>query len=203
MPAPVPITRPKLLVVEGWNERAFYYELARHLGMGETLQVQTFEGNPALGAFLRQLPKVSGFREMVQSLGVIRDAESDATAAWASVCRALGTAGLSVPAHPGEFTATRPRVGAYIQPGRGRAGALEDLLMEAVAGDQAFSCIEPFVKCAEGLSVAPKNSMKTRAQAFLASRKEAGLSIGKATQKGYWNLDHAAYDEVRAFLKAL
>ena len=44
---------------------------------------------------------------------------------------------------------------------------------------------------------------KARVHAWLATRPEPHVSVGFAAQKGYWDLDHAAFAGVREFLKAL
>ena len=203
MAGPVKVTGPRLLVVEGWNDRAFYYALMDHLGM-EKPQILTTEGRTPMASFLGDLPAdAAGFRKVVGSMGVIADADNSPQAAFASLCGGLRQGGLAVPERPGEWAGERPRVGVFLQPRQGQAGMLETLLNEAVMTDEAFACIDPFLECVRGLRAPPKNLTKARAQAYLASREEPGLSIGVAAQKGYWNFEHPAYAEVKAFLKTL
>jgi hypothetical protein len=42
-----------------------------------------------------------------------------------------------------------------------------------------------------------------KVHAFLASRYNPDLALGIAASEGYWNLDHRAFDEIKAFLRAL
>jgi len=200
---PIKIEKSRLLVVEGWNEYGFYYGFLRYLGLKDAVQVLTAEGGAGFASFIPGLPSATGFSGLA-SLGVIRDAEDSPDGAFLSLTASLKKAGLPVPSRPEEWCGTTPRVGILIQPGKGQKGMLETLLLQAVAEDAAFACIDPFLQCLEEKVPEPtRNKTKAKAQAFLASRKKAGLTIGTATEAGYWDLDHSAYDGTKTFLKSL
>ena len=200
---PHAIEKPKLLLVEGWNERGFYCGFLRRLGRGDDVRVETVEGTANFSRVICGLPARTGFSG-VASLGLIRDAEENPGSAFQSLAEALKKANLPIPDRPEEWCGTNPRVGILIQPGNGQKGMLETLLLQAVAEDAAFACIDPFLQCLEEKVPEPtRNKTKAKAQAFLASRKKAGLTIGTATEAGCWNLDHSAYDGTKTFLQSL
>jgi hypothetical protein len=49
----------------------------------------------------------------------------------------------------------------------------------------------------------PEPPSVEKVHAFLASRYNPTLALGVAAEKGYWNLDHPAFDPLKAFLQSL
>ena len=81
---------------------------------------------------------------------------------------------------------------------------IETLLYRSVVDQPVNRCIDDFFDCVDALpDIDIRNRHKSRAQAYLATRPSPGVSVGVAAQKGYWPLDHEAFDGVRAFLAAL
>jgi len=58
-------------------------------------------------------------------------------------------------------------------------------------------------RLAEYLPELPDAPSAARAHTFLASRYKPDLDLGIAAQAGYWQLDHAAFAQVKQFLTAL
>ncbi|MCE2484944.1 MAG: hypothetical protein J4F42_05490 [Desulfurellaceae bacterium] len=83
------------LLVEGNDQRNFFEAFIDHLSLAD-IQIQNFGGVTDLRPFLSILVKRSGFRETVQSVCIVRDAETSAQAAFQSVQSSLEKAGLSV-----------------------------------------------------------------------------------------------------------
>jgi hypothetical protein len=83
-------------------------------------------------------------------------------------------------------------------------GMLEDLCLRAIAQDPAMLCVEQYFECLQqaGLSL-PDNMSKAKVQAFLASRRKAGLRLGEAAEKGYWPWDAEAFGRVKDFLQQI
>ncbi len=115
MPPPQKITAPKLLIVEGRDAEVFLGALLGHV-QARGVQVQDFGGTSELAGFLKALRNTSGLSTRVSSLGVIRDAETDAQAAFQSVRSALAAARLPVPSVPNRPTGDNPRVSVFILP---------------------------------------------------------------------------------------
>jgi len=222
-----PVEHPRVLVVEGGHEEHFFATLLcapDMQGVGP-LDVQAIGGKGNITAGLLALAKdgawlgfYDGGHEL--SLGVVRDADECAVAAFEAVTGALRHAGFPVPAGPEQAVTGELRseggptiqgvtVSVFIMPGQGRLGALEDLCMEAVAGDPRTDCVERLFACIEekGEAItAPPSAHKlgkARAHAFLATQKEPDVHVGLGARKHYWPLDSPAFDPLKDFLRRL
>jgi hypothetical protein len=203
MPVPREITEPKQLVVEGGDAKVFFGVLLDHMGL-TGVQVQDFGGKDELGGFLKVLRIAPNFERMVISVGIVRDAETNAAAAFQSVCGALSGAGLPVPAQPLMPMGHGPQINVLILPDAATPGMLETVLLRAVSNDPVMECIDQYLRCVEQQTGSlPGNMPKAQVQAFLASRPRPGLPMGHAARAGYLCLDSPAYDGVKQFLQAL
>jgi len=122
---PERIVSPKLLVVEGEEERLFFSALARYMNLSD-IQILPIGGKTVLRGSLKALKESSGFEE-VTSIGVVRDADDDPKGAFQSVRDALRSAGLPFPDEPLVPTKSGPRVVVLILPGGDERGSLETL----------------------------------------------------------------------------
>ncbi len=203
MPDPKQIIEAKQLAVEGQDGVAFFGALIAHMGLTE-IQRQNFGGNDELAEFLKGLRNMPEFTERVVSLGIVRDAETDAVAAFRSACSALTKSGLPIPSAPETPATNNLRVTVLILPDSTRAGMLETLCMESVTSDPVIPCIDVYMRCVrKRFGSSPGNLPKARAQAFLASRPRPGLPLGHAARAGYWRLNSTVFDHVRQFLRSL
>ena len=126
-PQPQPITARSQLLVEGKDSKGFFEAMTEHLNLSD-IQIQNFGGVSELRGFLEAFVRVSGSSQ-IANVGIVRDAEGSAPAAFDSVRGALENAGLSVPNSPGKKVGSRPAVSVMVLPGgAGRAGMLETLL---------------------------------------------------------------------------
>lgn len=204
MPAPQKLEKPKQLLVEGRDCMGFCIPLLRNLNIGDR-QVQDFGGITELRPFLRGLTSQSEFvTGGVGALAVMRDADQDATGAFASVQGALRQAGLPVPTRVGEPLDGRLRVVAMILPDNTSTGMLETLCLRSVSDDAAMRCLDEYFQCLEeAFPSGPRYVEKARVQAFLASRDRPGLLLGQAAERGYWPWGSPAFDKVKQFLQAI
>ena len=161
--------------------------------------MQNYGGVGELRGFLSAFVNASDYNS-VKSVGVVRDAEKSARAAFKSVQGALGNAGLLVPEKVGEREVGSPDVSVLILPGDDEPGMLETLLCRTLEGMKVNRCIDDFFECAE---VSIDKPDKARAFAYLTTRPDPHHSVGVAAKNGVWDLDHPAFDEARDFLKAL
>lgn len=202
MARPKQIEKPKQLIVEGNDQRNFFEAFIEHLSLKD-IQVRNFGGVGQLRSFVVGLVNDSNF-DTVTRVGVIRDAEESARAAFQSVQDALGKADLSVPDKVGERTGEKPVVSVLILPDDDSPGMLEKLLCRTFEGAEVDRCIDDFFKCAEGLpNVSINKPDKARAFAYLTTQPDPRHSVGVAAKNGVWNLDHEAFRETRDFLRAL
>jgi hypothetical protein len=217
MPEPVPVTKPKQLIVEGRDVEEFFTALLRKMGLAEEVQVQNFGGVSELPNFLQEFQDFleavriasgsEGFLvQEIVSLGVIRDAErfSSPTDAFRSVCGALRGAGLTVPSQIETFEGSNPRVGVLILPDATTKGMLEDLCLRSVEDHPVMQCIDEYFNCVkQQLGSLPKNMAKARIQAFVASTPEPVSHLRWAFHRDYWPWDDPAFHHIKQFLSNL
>ena len=201
MAQPTRIEKPVQLLVEGKAEQNFFEAFTQHLGFQEKPQIREFGGAEGLRGFLQGFVKLPGF-DSVTSIGIVRDADESAARARQSIESSLRNAGLPA---PGDAEAGRaPAVHLLILPDGEEPGMIETLLCKSVAEDAVMTCVDKFFECVDDLpDVDIRKPHKARAQAYLATRRTPGVSVGVAALKGYWPLDHEAFAGVRSFLTTL
>jgi hypothetical protein len=196
------IERPKLLIAEGDEDARFFGAFCHHLGLND-IQVLPIGGKTQLPSNLKALKGVTGFSQVI-ALGIIRDADEDANAAFQSVCSALQHAGLPIPTKPMTPAPGRPRVLVMILPDNQSPGALEDVCLKAIAGTPAMRCVDEFFCCLQRHRLPPpKNLSKAKVLAYLTSLPEPDKRLGESAQAGYWDWDHPAFSDLKDFLRSL
>jgi hypothetical protein len=198
-----PITYSKVLVVEGNDAFQFFKALLQRLDLLDSIEIRNLGGVTDWNDSLRALAETSGFPE-VKSLGIIRDAEEDADAAFRSVCSGLRQNSLATPRRPNAVENGVPSVSIFILPDCVNAGMLESLCMQAVSASPVMPCVDGFFDCMQlnGMAL-PKNMHKARTHVFLASRPKSDLLLGEAAHAGYFPWDNPAFDQLKAFLRSL
>ena len=187
------------LLVEGNDQLNFFEALTKHLSI-LSVQVSNFGGVTDLREFLSSFAKIRNF-EKIRSIGIVRDAEKkSAGSAFQSVQSALCNAALPVPARAGQTSGGSPRVSVYILPDNKHPGMLETLLCRTFADAADDRCIDDYFACVRAPVGRPE---KARAHAWLATKPDPHVSVGVAAKKGYWDLDHAVFADLRNFLAAL
>lgn len=207
-PAPIPplppVSFPRLLLVEGDTPLHFFEAFLKHLGIAAVIEVRNFRGVPNLKPFLADLAGTAEFQTVVNSVGVVRDVETDAVAARQSVEGALQAAGLT----PARVPPIKTSI--FILPDNTNPGMIETLCMRAVESEAtlqaASTCATEFFACLHknGLSLPTEPKLaKNRAQAYLATRMDVQLFPGQAAYRGHWPWDSSVFDPLRQFLQAL
>lgn len=196
------ITKPRLLVVEGEDEKRFFEALIAHIEL-QGIQVLPIGGKRCLRQNLKALTLSPRFAEVI-SLGIVRDADENPAAAFQSVSDALQAVNLPVPSNPLLPTGKNPRITVMILPAEDIPGCLEDLCLQSVAQDPARVCVEGYFQCLQRQGLpGPRNLARAHVQVFLASRQEAGKRLGEAAQAGYFPWDDNAFGRVKSFLHQL
>ncbi len=196
-----------------------FTEFLRKLGRDD-VHVDHFGGKVKIRNGIQAFVRRPGFSQ-ITSLAITRDADflnADAVgkttasaAAFESVRNALSNASLPAPENTGEFcsgtfAAREIRVGAFIFPGGGRDGMLEDLCLDAVGTDGAIGCVDEMFKCVKqqaNRECAPNAVAKARIHAWLSTQLRPDLRLGEAASEGYFNWDDPAFDDLKSFLKLL
>ena len=203
MPTPNRLEFRRQLLVAGRDQWNFFQALIRHMNIGD-IQIQNFGGVNDLTGFVMNLVEMGEFSDSVESIGIVRDAEVSATSAFQSVQSSLDRAGLPVPDHPMEPTDSLPSINVMILPDDHSPGMLETLLCRSFAGSGLDNCIDSFLECVcETTGHELHRPDKARAHAYIAAQRDPHVSVGVAAQRSYWDLDHAALDGVRSFLRSL
>lgn len=207
-PVPVPplppVSRSRQLLAEGDTPMHFFEAFLRHLGLQNAVEIRNFRSVTNLRPFLLDLSATAEFQTLVTSVGIVRDAEMDATAARQSVEGALQAAGLTAARVPPIRTAV------FILPDNAGPGMIETVCMLGVETEPAlqgaYTCTAEFFACLQKNGVAlpaePKIA-KNRAQAYLATRTDVQLFPGQAAYRGHWPWDNAVFDPLKQFLRSL
>ncbi len=177
----------------------------------DCIVVESYEGRSNLNAYLSGLVRRTGFVN-VESLGIIRDANSSADSAFQSVQGCLKNSDLPVPPSLADrcATGTNPRdarkpltVSVFILPDNKSQGELETLLYRTLSRD-IVKCIDDFVKCAKvATGVSPLKPDKARVAAYVAVQKKVPHSLAVSAHRGVWDFDHDELSSVGEFLQGL
>ncbi|MHC4737297.1 MAG: DUF3226 domain-containing protein [Planctomycetota bacterium] len=202
------INSKKVLVVEGQDEKNFFYALLRHMKITD-FEIHNVGGKDQFPKKLPALLITPGFfsadgYSSVTHLAIIRDKETDE--AFDSIANIVTKTGLEPPTKHSAFSNGNPKVGIFIMPGEAIDGTmLEDLCLKTVEKHKAMTCVNEYVSCISALESVPKNIPKAKvqvfkAQVFLAAQPEIVDSVGLGAQKKYWDFDSSALDELKRFL---
>lgn len=196
------ILKIKLLLGEGRDEIVFFNALLKHLGIDD-VQVLDYGGKSRFPDYMRTLPLRPGFRAVV-SLGITRDADSDARAAFDSIRGQLTNNGLPAPTASGDFAIGNPKVGVAVLPDGNNPGMLEDLCLGSLDADHTLICVDEYFACVKDrTSREPGNVAKARLRVWLASQSRSDIALGIAAEKGLFDWSHIAFDTLKLFLRAL
>lgn len=165
-----PISKPKVILVEGKDEELFFSSMIMRLELTSEIEVRPIDGKDNLSAALKALKNDPGHSSLT-SIGIVHDADNDANSAFDSVCSALRNAGLPVPNVALESTGDSPKVTVMILPVGNSTGTLEDVFLTSVADDPAMQCVNQYFQClTQCLTELPSSLSKARVRAFLVSR---------------------------------
>jgi hypothetical protein len=199
----VSIKCEKLLAVEGQDEWWFFKRfLEKHLKIND-VQLIDIGGESKFEDKLKAL-KLSPNFSTVKKIGFVRDADNDVIKSFQKIKTAIDTClKITSPSTMNSWEGSLPKLGVFVLPNSLDNGMLEDLFLESVANDPFMPCLENYIQCIESKiprNQQPKNKAKSKAQAFLASRKDYKSSVGLAAEAGYWNFDAPCMDELKKFL---
>ena len=194
-----------LLLVEGRDEFNLFGALMKHcFGAESRIQVIEAGGKDSFPENLRAIGTESGERPTLRAIGVIRDADQDASGAFRSVCDHLRNTGYEPPAGHGEFSDAVPSIGVFIVPDGEEPGAIESLCRRSREGDDVSRCVEEYIRClAEHEAMRSTNVDKTFAHAYLATTENPVARVGEGAMQGAWNFDSPAFAELADFLREL
>ena len=201
---PVEITHQKLLLVEGSAMVSFFIALLEEINLADEVQVWDFGGKNQLPSSLRTLTTFAPNFHIVNSLGIVRDAEENpADAAFASVCGALEKANLSVPRHLNEVSNGRPTVTVFVVPDCEKPGMIETLCLEALHSEPVMPCVKQFFDCVHNHRSPAANLDKAKFFAYISTTSKPDLLLGQAARFGVIPLDNPVFNSLKQFLQML
>lgn len=195
-PYPEKISHGKLLLVEGETPAHFFEALAKHVGLEKEIEIRSFGGVNNFQSVLSAMVLSHGFSSVVKSLGIIRDAETNAVAAKQSIEDSIVKAKLP----------TQIKRSIYILPDNARPGMIETLCLESIAHQPHFPCVDEFIEKAQGLGAQFPPGLaieKCRLQVYMAAHPDPQLHPGIAASRGFWPFADPKFFALADFLKSL
>jgi hypothetical protein len=203
-----PIKAPKQLLVEGRTPEIFFRQWVEAQGRKESIEVRDFCSLAELTDFLKVFTGYRQFKESVESIGIIRDAEDKpADAAFQSVRASLRAVNLATPETQGIFSSAPKRTGVFILPDCESVGMLETLCWSALEADPALAqeleCVKAHFHCLGQANVLTRNLEKAKVWTYLAGRGEFDPQVGRAAQNKVWDWNSPALRRLGRFLGEL
>ncbi len=194
-----------LLLVEGRDEVNLFNALMKHCFDAEP-QIQVIEagGKDQFPANLQGIRTAAETRPTLRAIGVVRDADEDAGAAFQSVCDHLRNVGYQPPRVHGELSGGEPSIGVFIVPDGVDPGAIETLCRRSREGDDVSGCVDEYLRCLDERGVkSSSNRDKTFAHAYLAAMRNPVARVGEGARQGAWDFGSPAFSELSGFLGRL
>lgn len=194
-----------LILCEGKDAEGFLNEyLHRTVEQRSTIQVSDFGGNQEFRKTLALLRNTDGFSNLC-SLLVIRDAETNAQAAFDQVRFALKDYQFAMPKTQGEWEEGTPRTCFLLFPCLGRilkAGTLEDLCLSILAENESGNVmgrIDTFLDTLSQDGLRDFSHLhKTRLHTYFSiTNKFVTKNVGLAAQAGAFDWSHPNLDPLK------
>ena len=205
MPNDPTIKQPKQVIVEGNDEIRVFESLSKHLNIHD-LEVRHYGGSPKLRQFLKTFRSSSEF-DLVRSLAIVADANSNRNGREQRIQGALSNAGLPVPPRPLESVSNGDLKVAYlVVPHNVEGTMIEDVCLDSVKTDPVMECIDRYFECISQTNTQGPREVwmsKARVHAFLASRDRPDLRLGEAAEKGLWTFDTDAFLPLKDLMSIL
>lgn len=198
-----------VLMVEGTDDEHVVKNICGVRKLGMIDNIVSYGGkDPLLDALGVRLKESE-----VRCLGVLLDADEDATARWQAVAHRLIEAGYEdvpqAPVHGGAIVlapgeALLPKVGVWLMPDNAQAGILEDFLAHLVpAGDNLLPIAKQTVDQLPQPNRFPAlRKSKAVAHTWLAWQEEPGRPFGQAIMARYLDATSPSADEFAEWLSA-
>ena len=195
-----------LLLVEGRDEVGLFNGLIKNCLQGNKSQIQVLDagGKEKFKDNIETIRTLALKRPTLRSIGIIRDADSNAESSFISVCNSLRAVGYKPPAAHAEFSDATPSIGVFIVPDGSQSGAIETLCRRSVQGEAAAECVDEYMEClTTNDALQSKNPDKTFAHAYLAAMEDPVARVGEGALQGVWDLQSPAFDALSQFVHNL
>ena len=197
-----------LLLVEGIEDARFCNAILCSLKRKD-VQISYVKGKDNFRPFLTKLlVKSRGFSRL-RRLGIVRDADKDASSTLQSLRGALQDAKLPAPQRPWRAAEEGGlAVSLAILPDESSVGNLEDLCLRSLADSPEYACVDQYVRCREsfGAQISDNRASKSMVYTYLSVGKdsaEPGLRLGEAAEAGVWDWEAPGFSKIVRFLQGL
>ena len=173
-------------------------------------KVYDFESTNKLKQNLRIIASMDGFKQIVRSVSIIRDAEKNAGSACQSIQTALGDNGFAVPTEPccqtlgGSPTYPHIRTGFLLFPdcnASPQAGTLEDLCLRILAKTDAQIVLADADIALEPYKAQLPRLQKNRLHTYFSLTNEfVSLKIGEAAKAQAFRWSTPEIESLKSFL---
>lgn len=194
---------PNFLLVEGSDDQLVIRSQIDRLGLEDFLIFDMHGKDRGWSTYLKTLAQDARFRLNVRSLGLVKDADTNAGAAFDSCRHALQAAGFPAPSKAESIVGDgNVRSGVFVMPGNSQLGALEDLILGSVVPVRA-NLARTYIKTVAARTTGPKNRGKGELQSYLAGLPSSPKTLAVALANGECTLDDAIVSNLRDFLVGL
>jgi hypothetical protein len=202
----------RILLVEGTDDKNVLMHICGNRGIGKLDEIKTHEGDvKLLDGFPAQLKE-----SRIKVLGIVLDADTDASARWDAIGSRLTKAGYGgVPSQPAPdgtiveppTNSVLPRFGVWIMPDNRSMGKLEDFLRFLVpaARRRLFAHVKFSVQGIpeEDRLFSKPDETKALIHTWLAWQKEPGRPFGTAITAKFLDPNVPQVDVLVAWMKRL
>ena len=220
MTTKIPADKPRLLLVEGADDKEFFRKLAEHLGIRDRIYLVECEGKSNLVKYLIMILQDGHFAKR-RHIGIVQDSDYN-TNAFDSVISALKKANrnsskdkFSIPSKPLVPSTELPYVSILPVP-LDSEGSLEDLVLATLQADPIMPCVDDYFACLTkgGVQIAPNRASKSKLNVFItgkiADREQITRSdarrkfLREAVAMTWWRpelWEHESFNDAKAFLQ--
>ncbi len=218
----IPADKPRLLLVEGADDKEFFRKLAEHLGIRDRIHLVAYKGKSNLDDYLIMILQDGHFANR-RHIGIVQDSDYN-TNAFNSVISALDTANrnsskdkFSIPPEVLAPSTELPYVSVLPVP-LDSEGSLEDLVLDALQADPIMPCVNDYFACLTkgGVQIAPNRASKSKLNVFIAgkiadreqaTRRDTNRKfLREAVAMTWWRpelWEHESFNDAKAFLQWL
>lgn len=193
------LEQPHMVLVEGTVDQAIVLAMIKHESLDD-FHVHNMKGKDNWRGKIKAIARATGFRRVVTSLGLLRDADTNGQNQFQSCASALTAAGLPTPTRPGELAEGRPAVAIEIVPSIDSTGAVEELCLPSFNIGRR-ECADRYFECLGG--VGAQYETKAYVQAYLAGFRPHHNDLRVAADRDALDLRHETFDGLRRFLREL
>ncbi len=197
------LTKPKLLIVEGDDDKDYFVCLAKHLKLNDDIEIVSLKGIDNLKSKLKAIIETAKGLDTLVSIGIICDADTNSQRAFGKITLALQDQRLPIPKEAMKKSDGKPSIQIMLLPDNHHEGALEDLCLNSL-DESSQECIERYLTCMKkAKQYKSKNEAKSKIYAYIAAQGNPRMTLGCSAHENCWDFNHPAFSQIIQFLRSL